>query len=329
MINLNDIPRDIEIADFKEIFYESLFLTKTGRAKKNTPISLLKSKSKGYKGMKKDFFDYFKENKYSKLKEVIIGDVIELTKIIDDVNEIFENENPFCEEYRGKLQSTIFGNIISEIFDYDDFRKSYQSKELLRYLNVKSCTYCNCVPTALYKIENGNERALVTYDHFYSQVEHPFLSLSLFNLIPSCPYCNPIKGSKSFTTDTHVHAYLESLDENVVFTINGAIPGEKEYEISIAPYDIDSKFHRTLNAFEVLQNYNTHKDIVDRIYTLRRANPQGEMDQILAKYSERLGKVITYDEFWELEIDYDRLSFNTLNKPFNKLKRDIASGFFI
>lgn len=329
MIKLTDIPKTVNIEDFKEDFYESFFLTATGRAKLHTPISLIRTKSRGYRGAKKDFFEYFKDEEFSKLKRVIVGEVDELSTIINDVDEIFGNENPFCELFNGNLRRTAFGSAVSEVFNYGDFRDSYQSKKLLRFLNVRTCTYCNCVPTALYEIENNNERALVTYDHFFSQVEYPYLSLSLFNLIPSCPYCNPLKGSASFTPETHVHPYLESLNDLTKFTINGAIPTQEEFEISIEPYDEESKSYLTLSQFEVLQNYNTYKDIIINIYEKRLVNPQEEMPEILARYSNKLGRNITYDEFWELEIGYKRNPNLTLSTVFNKLKRDIAMDFFI
>lgn len=78
------------------------------------------------------------------------------------------------------------------IFNYDRFvREQKDAYWLLRNLHVRVCPYCNQIytvtlpsPEELNK-GKGFKTTRATFDHFYSKSEHPYLAVSLFNLIPN------------------------------------------------------------------------------------------------------------------------------------------------
>lgn len=123
-------------------------------------------------------------------------------------------------------------DLCKKIFDYDKFVKEQdEAYWLLRTLKVRVCPYCNRVYTLtlptreeLEKLERGEEfkTTRATYDHFYSQSQYPYLSLSLFNLVPSCNVCNSNKNNKS---EEIVYPYDEEFGKNAVFRL---IPDLKE-----------------------------------------------------------------------------------------------------
>ncbi len=88
-------------------------------------------------------------------------------------------------------------------------KKEYNAYDLASKLQVNVCPYCNINST--FTIENGTRPE---FDHFYDKTTYPILSLSFYNLIPSCHICNSsLKGDKNFSLKTHIHPYIDSFDE--------------------------------------------------------------------------------------------------------------------
>ncbi len=109
------------------------------------------------------------------------------------------------------------------IFNYDKFvREQDDAYWLLRNLHVRVCPYCNQIYTVtLPSPEELNEEeefktTRATFDHFYSKSEHPYLAVSLFNLIPSCGVCN---GNKSDKKEKIVYPYDQEFGRDAVFRV--------------------------------------------------------------------------------------------------------------
>lgn len=114
-------------------------------------------------------------------------------------------------------------DVCKKIFDYHKFVKEQdEAYWLLRTLKVRVCPYCNRVYTLTLptreELKSGEEfkTTRATYDHFYSQSQYPYLSLSLFNLVPSCNICNSNKNNKSKEI---IYPYDEEFGKNAVFRL--------------------------------------------------------------------------------------------------------------
>jgi len=59
-------------------------------------------------------------------------------------------------------------------------------------------------------------------DHYYPKSKYPYLALSILNLIPSCPTCNHIKGSR----ENHLYPYNEEIGEDAKFQLTPKCLGE-------------------------------------------------------------------------------------------------------
>lgn len=106
-----------------------------------------------------------------------------------------------------------FHEKVVKAFDYSSFQKSEKKgKWFAKQLNIKSCPYCNAQFTMLAAEEEGvKSYSKFQFDHFYPKDKYPFLSVSMYNLIPVCAYCNNRKSEKDVDIDIHYHPYHNSV----------------------------------------------------------------------------------------------------------------------
>lgn len=84
-------------------------------------------------------------------------------------------------------------NLCKYIFDYDKIQDA--AYWLLDQLQVRTCPYCNRVYTTHFRSTGIRSTGIrPSLDHFFPKSKHPYFALSLFNLVPSCDYCNRTKG---------------------------------------------------------------------------------------------------------------------------------------
>ena len=88
-----------------------------------------------------------------------------------------------------KKENRKFRDKLQDAYGYDHDKLLF----LAKWLNVKTCPYCNMHYT-LYAEEYVTKRAIhkmakFQYDHFFDKAEYPMLSMSLYNLVPSCASC--------------------------------------------------------------------------------------------------------------------------------------------
>ncbi len=107
----------------------------------------------------------------NKLERLITGDKNELVKIIDVVGEI------------GLVKNDLFDKL------YTNFTNRVWSNSLLEKINVSVCPYCNRQYTFTLK----NDGVRPQFDHYFPKSLFAYLSVSLYNLIPSCSICNSKK----------------------------------------------------------------------------------------------------------------------------------------
>lgn len=86
-----------------------------------------------------------------------------------------------------------FNKRILKAFDYKTYRGGVLIT-LAKWLNIKSCPYCNAQYTLFIdkRIRGQYPKGVAKFqfDHFFNKSDAPFLSMSLYNLIPSCAACN-------------------------------------------------------------------------------------------------------------------------------------------
>lgn len=203
----------------------------------------------------------------------------------------------------GKL-STIFIKQLNGAFNYSNYREN-KLIDFAKILNVKCCPYCNMHYTLFAEEKNKGKTvkklAKFQFDHFYNKSEYPILSMSLYNLIPSCPICNQSKSKKELSLS--YHPYHSDISKQFKFELNNPINlyiGAKANDL------IDVKFIATdsnkqsdlddfINTFHLKALYQRHGDIArevfDKAYVFPYySNPQNfkNLTNISQNYLKRL-----------------------------------------
>lgn len=112
---------------------------------------------------------------------------------------------------RGGLKTYVFDAFFSGLnrMVLGMFLRSYETKlydvayDICDGLDIPVCPYCNMSFTSHVASDSGKFRP--EFDHFYPKAIYPVLTLSLYNLIPSCRECNDIKKAKVFFKKPYFH----------------------------------------------------------------------------------------------------------------------------
>jgi hypothetical protein len=240
------------------------------------------------------------------------------------------------DDLKNKLEpiSTKFYN---HFFDYQKYYDPINNG-IGKALDIKTCPYCN--RNYITYIPDKKNRVIgPSYDHFYSKSKYKYITLSFYNLIPSCYICNSnLKGSVPFKLDYHIHPHLGGFSDDVVFDFNLATTDFLyNKKIIFAPLLIEgenissNKRNRTfgdekikdsgsINIFKLNEVYSSHNDSVEEIY--KRFEKNGAY--YLGSISEIIKDLGTSEEeFYRYTFRnyFNESDFN--NRPLAKLDKDI------
>lgn len=237
---------------------------------------------------------------------------------------------------------------------------------------VAFCPYCN-LERALYipEIENDEEEQAMgevpdesddedeesddsesgtasvhQLDHFFSQTDFPLLSLSMYNLVPSCAICNSLnKGQIEFSDIYHRNPYINGFgrDARFVPVKDGLKVGSIKLEVFCEPYtapyrqllgEKDDKSKERLekgniNVFKLRGKYAIHQKKAD--FVLNAVNKRVTGLRSYARFKipwGQINKETVYKNWYEYEIrtPFEIESFN--DEPFSKFNRDIHDHYF-
>lgn len=168
---------------------------------------------------------------------------------------------------------------INEIFCYSKFVSLPETIQFMGLLNVPVCPYCNRSFTTTITKDEGIRQG--QFDHYRSKSDYPWFALSLYNLIPSCPFCNHIKSDKK---DPVLYPYKEGMNEYYCFKtkpINGVgyLIGEPslidefdvvcEIENSNLTPELDNRIKNSLKIFHLEKLYENHRVFIVQIFRQR------------------------------------------------------------
>lgn len=237
------------------------------------------------------------------------------------------NKNANQEQLVAKYNSVI--QDLSNIFNYKRFiSESKSTSYLLAKIHSRNtCTYCNRLYTNLIETEdpetgNINDSTRIArphFDHWFPKNVYPILSLSFYNLIPSCYVCNSsIKGDTEFSLESHLHPFVDMGLEKFTFNYRK----ENVYENNvILNYRHGSKMERTLKDFYTKEVYNAHSEFeLKDLLELRYKYPENYLNTLFNKtFDVSIGKLEIYRMIFGTE--YKDSEFH--KRPFSKFKKDI------
>lgn len=223
---------------------------------------------------------------------------------------------------------------LASLFNYDKNISGKQdlSYELADRIGTKTCVYCNRIYTITAHVsedkdgnplEEANKRRIVRpdFDHWLAKAKQPLTSMSIYNLIPSCPICNrSIKHSKEFERGKHVHPYISAVEPTFSFRYEPAPNGK--WNLSIEGGTDTEK--NTAEFLETEAVYKCHadmevKDILDILYS----NTPEYLNDLFNKVLGANGGMITPEDAYKIIFGFESLPSRYLDRPLSKLKHDI------
>jgi hypothetical protein len=226
------------------------------------------------------FYDFLLCDDCKNLCGVITGRPEKLLGMKKLIYAMLRPDDVYRANDRKAIYSTPFGvHLLDNVFRYKRFRSSKFCKTQLLSLGFgnATCVYCNdhkveTVEVLDYRGKKTN-KAYYDIDHFYSMTCHPFFSLSFFNLIPSCTYCNTRnKLAKEFCIETHINPYHESFDNVFTFELSCVALNHSADKLEIVARSSECQKYKSVHDFNLVERYNNSNisdglDIVDKYST--------------------------------------------------------------
>ena len=216
--------------------------------------------------------------------------------------------------YKKEGLNRIFYRIFVE-YGYDKIDKL----KFIQNINIGSCPYCN--RNYVFAV-NKSGSIKPEIDHFYPKSIYPYLAVSYFNLIPSCPTCNGFGAKKD--KDTFI-CYPITNPYEIKFD---------DFKFSITPKNIDffaiekEKYNydnfeiglfgnkANLEVFKLEELYKQHKDIVLELLIKKAYYPKSYIEELKSfKFTE--------DEIYRYLFCNYKKNEDFHKRPLSKLIKDI------
>jgi hypothetical protein len=149
-----------------------------------------------------------------------------------DIEDLITADYKIWRRYIRKLKDITADNEIKRVrllhyFGYDSWIKNKNGWNAYKYmqgLGVRVCPYCN-KNTLDYSIIGEKDLIPRThFDHFFPKDIYPFLSCSLYNLIPCCYTCNSAKRNEITKI---IYPYEEEFGEDGEFKLVPSVDKKK------------------------------------------------------------------------------------------------------
>ncbi len=229
----------------KKVFY---------KLEKDNPVA--------FEDFKNEYAKFIKEKlKNTKLKDSQIERFL-FSKPEDVIRDVKDNKLPETDELKYAF--------ISNSNRQDDFH-NYRDK-ILHMFDITVCPYCNRNYYLSYN-ENKNTknfRVMFELDHFYPKESYGYLSLNIYNFVPSCGNCNSFKSD---TENGILNPHYHSFDDYVKFEldhkdVNSIMGNNSNFEIEVSVKekdpDISMQCKKTIKTFKIDKIYKNHKrDVQD------------------------------------------------------------------
>jgi hypothetical protein len=259
------------------------------------------------------------------LREIITG----TPKMLIKLNKKLKRQPSYSD-------TKIINGKIKKIFDYKEFvRKNttkYDAYNLAQNIGVRTCLYCNRMYTiTVSKGTKANEKLTrPQFDHFFDRATYPLLSLSIYNMVPSCNICNStLKGKTKFTYSSYFHPFVDNYitDYQYKFIPHdiSSILGNKsniavELGINTADLKILGKIQKTAEVFKLADVMSGHTEELKDLFDIRYRFSQRYFKELFSTY-HKLG--LTYEEVYRIVFGVHYEEENFSKRPFSKLKKDI------
>lgn len=305
-----------------------LNFNKNGQGSKileHSPISYIQDKIDEsincFDTYKTKFFEKFLEDEFDLLFRVITSNITEIDALILEVENLMSSLILSMNDLKEDFE---------DIFKYTNWRGTQKSRWLYESLGLDYCPYCNA--EKIYSTKEGD--LFVEIDHYYSKAEYPYLSLSFYNLIPSCERCNgPLcKGARPFKLTSHLHPYHDDFHSKTKFLIAEPIlRRDDRFKIEISRLVDEERLESYISDLKLESRYNIQQvyDVVLNLWEVGNSYTEEKIQECI--HDDLLEDVNSKRDvlFYLNKIPLDDIQIN--NYEYGKLKFDLASteGFNI
>jgi len=269
-----------------------------------------------------DFIEMVK-TKYKLVHEIIIAENESYSKLLYDAF----GYNKFVHSH-GKISKRELPQITYNTENFEDSSEDFKwgAYAYVLALKIKVCPYCNRnYITPIYS-ETGKMRA--DLDHFFAKCRYPYLSISLFNLVPSCKYCNSsLKGIKEFIYEENFHP-LDEIKANDLYRIT-YIPRNMSCFWGEENLDIELNYNKSSEEWKKMQGnddilkirevYQYHKDVVSNLLKKRYVYDEGYIMYLQNTFPNLFASKKEVVEFLVAQYDISQIE----NAPLGKMMKDL------
>uniref|UniRef100_UPI000825D9F2 HNH endonuclease n=1 Tax=Enterococcus mundtii TaxID=53346 RepID=UPI000825D9F2 len=190
-----------------------------------------------------------------------------------EIEEIFYRTLIKYEDKELAGVKTAIDKKLENIMGYKNFSNNsgvWNALEFCKCIEVNTCPYCNLQFT--YSIDENNKSIRPHLDHFYPKSKHPILSMSLYNLVPSCYTCNsslkrdiePLEILDWYPYDNDIYSKFNikrTFDSDIKDFYSALLGYSDEYTLDF--YTKEDRLKESLNKFIDLfflkERYSMHK----------------------------------------------------------------------
>lgn len=255
--------------------------------------------------------------------DIAIGDVPTLRRLRKEWD---------CKFQPLQIHKDFINKVLLELFGYNNFSAinlGIKDWEKVRSFNesarwspytfvfwsgVRVCPYCNrqyITPV----ITKKRKRMRADLDHFWPKSKYPIFSMSIYNLVPSCKFCNSSLKHEADPGIDAPHPYYEDYDQYFSFSITDKDSDNPKIIID----RFDNEIKPLLDMFSIEDQYKFHGNVAkDFLIKTQLYQP---------KFIEALLQNSTYHDAYKLlpiivgyPINREKITEDALGK----LKRDLA-----
>lgn len=284
----------------------------------------------------KIFFEWLLEKvddthvRLDKLADAPVDDLSDWITVIKKAFKTFADD----EVKLLKNKSTLYKLTLEAFRDYAYVGKLDKGK-LFEATNATVCPYCNRVFIANVRTtrKDKNNKPQPTevrgeLDHFYSKDTYPYLAISRYNLVPSCPFCNHTKsdGDSSKLVNPYCLDSHEHLRFDMAITGSGFANMETcAKAITIEPHP-DEVMKGNVEMFHIEDIYKTHADYAAEIYYKHILPRPQEYRAYVSKFFASKGMPLNTEDEQRLLLGiYPPSEFS--KRPLSKLRYDLAKKY--
>lgn len=224
------------------------------------------------------------------------------------------------KKHKGKYIKS-FISLMSKLYE-EFFQAKIKTDKTIGYwlvekLNIRVCPYCN--RNYIFTVSRSESpKVRATFDHYLPKKKFPMFALCFYNLIPSCPVCNKLKGERLISFNPYQEAF--PADQKFILS-NGKsdlswVHPSSELKVSLS--NSDDNLNKSQFLLEEL--YQQHDDIAKDIVMKAQAYNDNYYDGVIQSF-QGAGYTKEYinNLIWGVYINDNQLD----KRPLSKFTKDI------